>query len=446
MIEKRSGFVLARQPKFRRKTIYIPVLLGAALGLLTACRKEENYVTWLVPDIVNIPEDTVAGVNTLLADSGYDFQLKLEVVENDQYDVLVRQTPADIVFAGLSSSSANLPYALLEEGYFECLDDRLADSTFASDMPDLLWESVKFNGHIYVIPNETAQDMGVKVLFNAEKFTQAEAEAFTGDITQLPELLGEDGILLYQINGLEFASYYGYDYQMGVWIGQDGTVLNPLESEECIAWLTTINTLYLQERVSDETSDTGMDWSICITKDTERLELEEGDTYIYGTKAVLASRYSASTGIAAASDKKEEAFTLLSLLHTDETFANCLIYGTDVQEQDGYAVDGNGEVLDGYINKLIFGLDMNLLRGSEFLMKFETAADKVSYYEENVLASPAMDVHVEMEPYGLRAVMNEYSDIWQSKTFEEDLAAMRSSLEAEEIDVMIEQLQAQLNE
>lgn len=435
---------------FRYKAIYIPILLCAVFSLLTACRKkeQENYVIWLIPDLIAASqlEEEVAGVNTMLADSGYDFQLKMEIVEYDKYDVLVRETPADIVFAGLSSNSANLPCELIEEGYFECLDERLADSAFASDMPELLWESVKYNGQIYVIPNETAQDIGVKVLFNAEKFTQEEAEAFNGDITQLPALLGEDGILLYQISGLEFASYYGYDYEMGVWIGQDGTVCNPLENENCIAWLTTINALYLREQVSAATSDEGIDWSICITDDPERLELNGENTYVYSTKAVLASRYSASTGIAASSDKKEEAFTLLALLHTDEALANCLVYGPEVQEQDGYAVDESGEALEYYIYKLIFGLDMNLLWGDDYLMKFETPADKADYYAENVVASPAMDIHVEMEPYGLRAVMNAYSDIWQSKTFEEDLENMRSELEAEEIGTMIEQITAQLQE
>lgn len=401
---------------------------------------DDYYVEWAVPDVVSILPENIAAFNNMLSENGYDFGLKLTTLSFEDYNSELNAISPDIAFIGFNDENVDISTEIISSGYFENLDSFLENSVIYSQISPELWDSVRFNGSIYTIPNCTAQDVGVSVVFDLDKVSKETAESFSGDISELNNILGDDGMLLYQLSGLDFVSYYGYEYKSGVLVSQKGEVLNPFECGHCIDWLKTINGLYIENKATDDVSK---DWSVCITKDLERIEKE--NTYIYTEKAILGTRYSASTGILSSSGKKENAFKILELLHTDSDFANCLIYGTDFKEENGYAVNSDGEIIDGYINKLIFGLDENLLWSMDYLKKFDSYRDKIDYYNDNVIESPAMDIQIEFDTSEISEIMQKENELWKSGSLENDISKIKEELKNADIQQVISEFSDKLN-
>jgi ABC-type glycerol-3-phosphate transport system substrate-binding protein len=395
---------------------------------------DEYYVEWAIPDAANIPDENIIAFNDMLSDNGYDFGVKFINLDFDDYSEALKEYSPDIAFIGFDDIAKDKTTSVIASGYFENLDSYLENSTIYSKMSSKLWDSVRYNGSIFTIPNCSAQDAPVSIAFNLDKVSKDVAESFDGNISEIKDIL-EDGILLYQVVGFEFASYYGYEYKSGVLVSEDGDVLNFFDSEECVDWLRTINELYVNNQVTD---DTAKDWTICITKDVGALDSE--NTYVYAKKAIIGTRYSASTGILSASDKKDDAFKLLELLHTDSDYANCLIYGTEFLEKDGYAVNTAGEVIDSYLYKLILGLNESLLWTTDNLLKFESYEDKIDYYDKSVVESPAMDVQLENDTSELFEIMQNQIYLWQSDNLESDINNLKTSLQASNIEAVISEM------
>ena len=399
----------------------------------------ETYVEWAVPDLVSISDENVDLFNNMLAENGYDFGLKITTLSFDNYNSELKSISPDIAFTGFDDDDTDVAEELISSGYYENLDSYLENSEIYSQISLMLWDSVKYNGSIYTFPNCTAQDIGVKIIFNLDKIGEESAESFSGTISELSDILGDDGFLLYQLNGIEFVSYYGYELNEGVLISQDCEVLNPFECSDCIDWLSEMNTLYNDGKLIDD-DDESDDWSICITKDTERITKE--NIYTFSTKAILGTRYSASTGILSSSENKDAAFKILELLHSDSDLANCLIYGSDYETVNGYAVDSSGEVIDSYINKLIFGLDESLLWTEDYLLKFDLPEDKIKYYDENVLESPAMDIHLNND---LSNQVEYNTELYKSDNLDEEIQSLKQELEAANIENLISEFSTELS-
>lgn len=408
---------------------------------------DDYYVEWCIPDLASIPSGNIADFNDMLSENGYDFGVKFVELDFVEYEKELSEISPDIVFAGQKmideeGNISDLPEKLISSGYFADLDEMLEDSGLYSSISEKLWESVRYEGSVYTIPCPTAQDEGVSIVFNLDKISEEDALNFDGDISSLSEILG-DGILYYGISGFDFASYYEYENNadLGLWIsaGEELKVCEPLESEECIEWLSEINSIYLKGQTEDSgLGNDSVDWSVYITSDSYTTEKE--NIYVYSSKAVLGTRYSASTGIASGSDKKEEAFELLELLHTDSDYANCLLYGNGVSEQNGYAVDDSGEKIgDMYLTKTLLGINETALWSEDGIMTFSSAQEKIDYYDENVLVSPAIGISLDGEYSDTAELLGsiDVEDLWKSENMEEDIAAVCEKTKTEKTDEFI---------
>ena len=400
---------------------------------------DDYYVEYAVPNIISIQASNITAFNEMLNEKGYDFGVKIIGVEYDNYSEELKKYSPDIAFVGFNSDGIDTSAMTIASGYYASLDNYLEESTMYSRISSKLWESVKYNGSIYSIPNCTAQDLPVSIVFDLDKINKGTAERFSGDISEIKDILGT-GRLLYQINGYDFSEYYGYDHSKGILISQDKDVELPYDSEECNEWLKTINELYINNQVTD---DEKAEWSICITKDVERITKD--NIFVYSPKAVITTRYSASTGIVAASDKKDNAFKLLELLHTDNDLANCLIYGTGYAEKDGYAIDQNGEIMDRYIDKLFFGLDESLLWSDDYLLHFSSYKEKITYYDENVIVSPMIGVQLKADVSGIQTILDSNAEIWKAKNLDESLSLLKSAYEKNGIQDIIIEINEKLN-
>ncbi len=409
----------------------------------------EEYVEWAVPNLIEVTDETLARFNQMLAERGFDFGLRLNVLEyslldNSVYQDQLLKASSDIAFAGLGSSEgADLPLQLISSGFFDSLDSYLPGSDLYAAVPEQMWNSVRYEGSVYTIPTGAATDGGICIYFDLDKISREAAESFQGDVTKLPELLGEDGKLLYSEGQFSYVSYYGGTYWNGVVVTQEGEVSSVFDHEGCMEWLRVMNQLYLSGRAVD---DERADWSILI----DNSPTEKENVYCYSTKDILNTRYAGSTGIVSASEKKEKAFRLLELLHTDSELGNCLIYGADYREKDGYAVDAEGNVMSGDLRKIVFGLNESVLwdQLSAVSIKYNSIQDKLDYFAGNVLESPVIGMTFETDTVPIKQIlsMTVEDSLWKSRDLEGEIARLRTLLEETDLQKLIDEIKAALSE
>ena len=155
--------------------------------------------------------------------------------------------------------------------------------------------------------------------------------------------------------------------------------------------------------------------------------IQNSQGVIYSQKVGLNKRLVSSTAILSTSKKKDEAFRLMELFRSNPDYGNLLIYG--------YTNEGEGKKpVSAFNRKLVLGLDDGLLYGEDFgdgdiMNHFMSLEERNSFFEENVIASPAMYIDFPTECYELRKVINKYLkymySILFSDNFEEQLAALK---------------------
>ena len=386
---------------------------------------DDFYIKWAIPDSIIISDEVNDKVNALL-DEKYGLGVRFVPIsdipgEIDYHSELIK-ADADIAFAGFDSDDDKPCERLIAEGFFAPLDDMLKDSEFYSLIPTQLWKTTESNGSIYSIPSETMQDIGVCIVFDLDKIPAEKAKAFNGDITQLDGLLSDNDMLYYGLSDFDYSMFYGDHYSNGIITTQEGVAKSITSDTECMAWLKEMNSLFNKGKATDIECD----WSVLITRDIVPISKE--NTYIYKTKAIVGQRFGASTGIINTSNKKQEAFKLLEIVHSDPEIANLLVYGNEYTEKDGYAYDASGEKIYSFINKLIFGVDSNVLFGADMLMQFSSPDEKKAYYDENVAVSPLAGIDITTDCKEINTVMNKYRSIWKSKDIDNDIAALNKEL------------------
>ena len=386
---------------------------------------DDFYIKWAIPDSIIISDEVNDKVNALLDEKyglGVRFVPISDIPGEIDYHSELKKADADIAFTGFDSEDDKPSERLVNEGYFAPLDDLLKGSELYSLIPTQLWKTTESNGSIYTIPNETTQDIGVCIVFDLDKIPADKAKAFNGDITQLGGLLNDNDMLYYGLSDFDYSSFYGDYYSNGLITTTDGVAKSITSDAECMAWLKEMNSLFNKGKATDIECD----WSVLITRDIVPISKE--NTYIYKTKAIVGQRFGATTGIINTSNKKQDAFKLLEIVHTDSEIADLLVYGNEYTEKDGYAYDASGEKIYGFINKLIFGVDSNVLYGADMLMQFSSPDEKKAYYDENVAVSPLAGIDITTDCKEINMVMNKYRNIWKSKDLDGDIAALKKEL------------------
>lgn len=386
--------------------------------------EDSYYIKWAIPDSIGISDKTLYELNDKLEekyDIGVRFITLSDTAEGADYQDELRKTDADIAFLGFDDEGTKPCEQLISEGLFEPLDEYLKGSELYDAIPSQLWECSVYNGSTYVIPNETVQDIGVNIVFDLDRIDKEKAVSFNGDITKLPEILGDEGVLGYGISGFDFMSYFGLYYADGRLYSADGSQQDPLENEDALNWLKTVNSLFLSGRATD---DINAQWSVCITRDTT--PISKKNIYAYKTKCTIGPRFSATTGILKNSSNKERSFKLLQAVRLDTEIGDLLVYGSEAEIKDGQAFDENGEQIDGYVTRLVFGTNTGLLKNGAMLMSFDSFEERKKYYDENVIAFPSAGIMTEADDRAV--IFNGLSEIYKSKDIDNDLQDVREKL------------------
>ncbi len=381
---------------------------------------EEYYVKWAVPKGCTVSDRTLDEINYMLEQAGAGYGLKILEKDESDYQANLDKSDADIAFIGFDFEGANTAVTALEEGKYACLDEFLQDSRLYEAIPEILWDTVKYQGGIYYVPSEAPQNCGVCVIFDTDKIPVEKAEAFDGDIFTLAEYLPEGERLYCDLESFYFAETFGYVYDKGILLSDDGSAVDPFEDERCVQWLRTLNQWYADGRAAYG-SNSAKQCAIRLTRDIG----EAGEhTYKYAWKGSACPRLNMSVGIRAASPKKEEAFRFLELVHTDPAYGNLLVFGKE-------ALDAGSVPAANWVRQLVFGLDTGLLSGASGLRHFASIEEKKQYYEEHVTASPSLYMEFPEECLELQAIENKYlvqMNITRSKNFEEQLLKFQEEL------------------
>lgn len=385
---------------------------------------DDYYIRWAVPEgKVKVKDEWVDALNRKLEEDGFDFGLEFVELKDssgkNEYEDGILKCGADIVFTGFEWDGVNIAEAMIEQGVFADLTGLVDESSFFSYMAPVIRESITWEGKIYLLPTEMAQDGGEQLLVCDVAPSNFNIE----DINTLRGCISDDNKLFYGWKGFDYTRCFGLDYDpvRGVVLREDGTLVNPLEEESCIEWMTLINDMYKNGCVQYiNREEVKLSCGIRLVFSNDR-SLDKG--YKVGIWPLkMCKRFKCSTGILAGSDKKEKAFKLLELIRENHDYGNLLIYG-HTEKREGT------EEPFAYYTKLILGLDDGLLSAEEGMKHFMSSEERNAFYCQNVKPSVTLYMDIPIESTKLKVLVDEYlgydNSILFSPDFEERLKVFK---------------------
>jgi hypothetical protein len=200
----------------------------------------------------------------------------------------------------------------------------------------------------------------------------------------------------------------------------------------------------------------GEEYSVLISSDWTSLKDEISDDYCFlQLPYTVQSRTSGSTGINAASNKKDQALDLLSKLYSDEQYANALIYGEEnstYEIQDGLVYNKNGEPYYQLYKSMYLGIYDNLLCSDydEFLHD-RKATKNALIGTEAERNSPTRGFFVDDSEISdlfrdYLAQEEKLETVWKNRDFDTRLAEITEEFRNSDQIIVVETIEEQLQE
>lgn len=494
--------------KLRRIILQIIVMV-CLLGLFTGCNRgnaktddslkiiekdelenntqvtENHVITWTIPDKMNpeIIERNIPKVNAKLKEDGYDFTLQVKIFRNFTYreDVLpyLESGEADIVSTGINMADGSLGYSqdFIRKGYLMDLSEYLCseEGRFLKGWyHEDEWKKVETDGKQYVLPSQNNVYGSFFWAFNKDYVTEKMLEEFSGTPEGLKELLASvnasDGV--HEMLGTSFSlsglyAMCGVSGEQGVFYNlETGVAENPFQNDLFYKQVQEINSLYVAERMKVFEGRDALDlerqavkdgnfvvW-IGYKKDAFYEEIKDM-VHIVPIQQSMANALSSTSGINEKSDNKEEALQLLTMLYTNETYANLLLFGeegTDYQLVDGYVCDMQGEWLSNSTRSWVFGtLDMAHSCSDDLIVTDKNATQDAFFESEFYLDSAILGFQPDCTAFSSAMkqsmqVFSGYSRIWKEADLETEWAKANAEFEASGGNELVAELNRQIAE
>jgi hypothetical protein len=256
----------------------------------------------------------------------------------------------------------------------------------------------------------------------------------------------------------------GYEYYNGILVDiETGECYSPYELETVRSLFALMHELYTSGKLIDAVSLTdrkdvirGEEYSVLISSDWTSLKDEISDDYCFlQLPYTVQSRTSGSTGINAASNKKDQALDLLSKLYSDEQYANALIYGEEnstYEIQDGLVYNKNGEPYYQLYKSMYLGIYDNLLCSDydEFLHDRKATKNALigTKAERN---SPTRGFFVDDSEISdlfrdYLAQEEKLETVWKNRDFDTRLAEITEEFRNSDQIIVVETIEEQLQE
>lgn len=466
----------------------IPTMLkesdGKTEGIDSIATKENVVITWIIPNLLKSGEveTNVARLNKKLQEDGYGLTLEIKSYSIRTYreDIIpvLESGEADIVSVGMDMADGTVGYAqdFIREGYLEELSDYL-ESEEGCDLRNWYhkdeWKRIETDGQIYVLPSQNNVYGTGYFAFNKKYVTEEMLEGFTGApgelntiisslqlSTDVKEIIGEPSISsTYPLCGV--VEEKGIFYSLAI-----GTAENPFLNNKFYQYAKEWNSLYQAGRIH---IFTGLE-----AEDLERQVVREGDfvvwisygkdafyedikdsVYVIPIEQAMVNALSGTSGISKNSEKKAEAMRLLTLLYTNETYSNLLLFGeegTDFQRIDGYVCDMSGESMNNYTGSYVFGtLDTAYPCKTDLIVVDKNGTQDDFFESEYYLDSAILGFQPDCTGFSkdmknAMTILDSYSQIWKEADFDAVWAKAAAEFEAAGGNELVEELNRQVKE
>ena len=415
---------------------------------------ENSQITWAMPlDYYEGAglEENILYLNRLLLEDGYPYQLSFLPLGQEEYDDIIgtgRTDGIDILSLGLGKVGEvkGTAQKLLEAGVLYDMAEYLQSpegSGLYGAFYEKLWESLTIDGKRCVLPNQYGQNGTDYVALRREMF--GDIVQWDGTMEELFRMLDQaelpEGMtpILWEMSLPDIALSMGYEYYHGFFVSQqDGTVRFPYQTEA----LQDVYRLLHERMLAGELQllpdraeqrkalIEGQNYAMLAASDWRLMREEISEEYLFlQFPFTFQTRLSGGVGICRESAQIEKALGLLTLLFTQERYANALLWGEPgvaYELEDGFAVyldtDQHGSAFIGTLMTGLYDLvypqesdDFPVNRRDTKWGLYGTEAER-----ESCTAGLLPDISaIQEELAALTALSEEYEDIWQ----EEDMSA-----------------------
>ncbi len=480
----------------------LPLMIAAIVFIFTGCNSgsssqdsssrdltdvkiSEKVLTWAIPNVYHISEGALTQFNKTLVSKGYDFAVRFVPISLDEYSRKLdeyenKNGTVDIAFSGLTNAGSpfDVAYQRIKNGYYIELQDYLETSEGKKlyEMFDSKqWDTVRVDDKIYTIPNAYWKADEVHFVFNKKYISEKDLKDFTGNIADLEPFLKKIPTsenfshILMGLSTLE--GVYPYiDCDMtyyGLMLSHDGKgAHNPFDYAPYRDFLTCYHDYYKKGYMNYNVPS----YALGIDYDTQVKILSSGNFFVYvtsndvnyqsiGAETVtytteslyVQSRPFGSVGITQKSEHKDDAFKLLSLVHTDNELANILVYGeegVDFKLEDGVAKTMDGGIPVSEFNQYWLGLYGSVSPTAKEKMIVDRNTDRLKYFKDKVKASPYIGKNFDTTGYediitAIYKIYEENYDIWTRDDIEAEMDRVNQELKEAGIDKLVDAMNEQ---
>ncbi|CRZ33489.1 hypothetical protein [Herbinix hemicellulosilytica] len=446
----------------------------------------DNIIKWGVPNLYKISDRALSEFNKKLVNMGYDFNVEFISLDfNNYHDELKKYEEKygslDIAFTGFNSNKhKELILEWILSGYYIPLDNYLTSSD-GKDLWELydskIWDSVKVENSIYMVPNGVGTNNGIVFAFNKEYVSEQELSNFTGKLEQLEKFLdylpsSDDFVpIIIELSDMSLTDLIACDYRYGLILPHnEKAAYNPYDYNNFRDLLLVLNKYYKANYIQDDYCLIGNEEKPSTYTELVDKKLKEGKFFVYiGDKSRISSNYENiliyempsyirtrlnGTGIAAGSKKQNDAFKLLALSYTNQELANLLIHGLegyDYTLKNNVAYPTSDDGGNAWLNQLTLGIYENTypMPGESF--KTDKITDKREFYKYHVTASPYLGFNFYDKEFSTRIreineIVMDNLELWKSDNIEQDLDYANNLLKKNGINELIDAVNLQLNE
>ena len=382
--------------------------------------EDAKTIRLTLPTFAQIDEWNRRKFNEALYQDGHKYRLEISYAQfvdyEDLIDDILEKGETDIASLGFySSTNGNAQAELLKSGLLHDLDNLLSTErgkVLYDAFPKNLWETCRYNGKLYAIPQVQYPYNDIIVVFNKDYISAEAIEQWDGTLDGIYEIIKgvkwndeEAARLQYQLYSWDdFGPLIGCDLEFGlVFDYETKSIENPLESEKYIHYMETLDRMRRAGYIEEYTAyrkDAEFNNPKYLERVTKKLEegkflvavdfgpanknYQKANMVVKTIPSYITTHFSGSIGIAKNAKDVDAAVDFLSLLYSEPKYANILLYGeegVDYTAADNIAVMKDGAYADPAV-RTVLNLFINTYLPEEEHFRNGRKSDIFDYYDK----------------------------------------------------------------
>ncbi len=414
----------------------------------------DGVVLWTIQDVFGkIPERNINLLNERLRADGYSCTLAIRYIPEEinyytRLSELLRTGETDIATLSFISFTnedfGGDEVSMIREGNMEPLGNY-----FSTEEGQALWnanyeenwEAARIDNEIYYIPNQAAMLPGTYLAFRRDYFTGEEVERVSRDFGELEKILESKELpegtvpVCWWNNMINNVYMTGHSFVSGVFAEMEtGMLKSPFEVQEYKELLEQLHSLYQKgllvemDRADRQRTIEAGNFAVWYVGEIDILFEENRDKLFLMHLPYAYRKNSMGAGVSKYAKQKEEALQLLTLLFTEENYANLLIYGEEGKDYkviDGFACNMRGEPARAFYFCYMTGIYDNVVpaQSDDYPVNRKQSKDEM-YYSDARKKNVLLGFHVDDSAFdeqmlSLYNVVQNTQYLWMEENFEE---------------------------